>query len=55
MVKLQYDEKNDRVHMTIPQSKGKALGWRERLQNGEDIDVDVSTLPDRDGVSAREI
>lgn len=53
MVKIQYNGKQATV--TIPKAKVKALGWLERLEEGEDIEADVSTLPDRDGVSVREV
>lgn len=41
--------------LQIPKEKLKALGWKERLEDGEDVEVDVSQTPDRDGIIAREI
>lgn len=52
-MKIQFYD--DRAKIQIPKDKLKSLGWYEKLKNGEDIEVDVSTLPDRDGISAREI
>lgn len=58
MVKLQHKEREDRedqVTMTVPISKARILGWLEKLKEGEDVEVDVSVLPDKTGFSAREI
>lgn len=34
--------------MTIPSSKAKAKGWKQKLENGEDVEVDVGYGPDGD-------
>jgi hypothetical protein len=53
VMKIQFYD--DRAKIQIPKEKLKALGWKERLEDGEDIELDVSQTPERDGIIAREI
>lgn len=47
MVKLQYNEGANQYYVTVPLSKVEKKDWDEKIDAGEDVDLDVSF--DRDG------
>lgn len=53
MAKIQFYDGEAKIQ--IPKSKLKALGWDDKLEDGEDVEVDISQTPDEDGIIAREI
>ena len=58
MVKLQRHERDDREDqftMTVPRSTVKMLGWDDKIEEGEDVEVDTSVTPEKDGFMAREV
>lgn len=54
MAKVQFYG-NGEAKIQIPKSKLKALGWLEKLEDGEEVELDISQTPDKDGIVAREI